>query len=45
MYEYTMMNNKTREEDIYYGYNNNDVYHRNNLNMNEWIIIRKDYID
>ena len=45
MYEYTLMNLKTNEEIIKYGYDDDNVYARNNINYNEWKIIIKDYID
>lgn len=45
MYEYTLYNTRTKEEIIKYGYNDNNVYVRNNLDINEWKIILKDYID
>lgn len=45
MYEYTLYNIKTNEEIIKYGYNDNNVYTRNNLDINEWKIMLRDYID
>lgn len=45
MYEYELINKNTKEKTIVYGYNDNNVFTRNNLNKDEWTIIIKDYID
>ena len=45
MYEYTLINLNTNEEIIKYGYNDDNVYTRNNINRKEWKILIKDYID
>ena len=45
MYEYELFNKNTKEKKIVYGYNDNNVFTRNNLSKNEWTIIIKDYID
>ena len=44
MFEYEMMNIKTKVREIYYGYNDNNVYERNELDRNEWQILIKDYV-
>lgn len=45
MFEYELMNIKTQARDIYYGYNDNNVYTRNNISKDEWIILTKNYVD
>ena len=49
MYEYTLINNKTGEEIIKWGYSNGynheDVFKRNNLDRADWNIVIIDYID
>ncbi len=45
MYEYTLINLNTNEEIIKYGYSDDNVYTRNNINRNEWKILMKDYVD
>lgn len=44
MFEYELMNKKTKEIKFYYGYNDNNVFTRNNLIKDEWQIIMKDYV-
>lgn len=44
MYEYEMLNIKTKVKEIYYGYNDDNVYIRNNINKDEWKILMKDYV-
>lgn len=49
MYEYTLINLKTNEQIIKYGYSNgynhDNVFIRNGLNRSEWKIAIIDYID
>lgn len=44
MYEYELMNKKTKEIKFAYGYNDKNVFERNNLIREEWTIVIRDYV-
>lgn len=43
MYEFTIINNKTNEEDIVFGYSYDDAM--KNRDKTEWTLLFRDYID
>lgn len=46
MYEFTIVNNVTGEEEIIFGYNANDAFkRRKDLNEEQWFVALVDYID
>lgn len=46
MYEYTIKNINTNEEDIIFGYNESDARRRANLIDNDaWVVTNWEYID
>ena len=45
MYEFTMINKVTGENNIEFGYNEKDMWRRSGLNPEEWNIILVDYVD
>lgn len=45
MYEFTIVNNKTNEERIIFGYGYNEAMERANYNRSEWTYVCRDYID
>lgn len=50
MYEFTMRNKNTNEQDFWYGYSLDDAINRRkknnpNFNENEWEYLFRDYID
>lgn len=44
MYEYELKNKKTNEIKFAYGYNDKNVFERNNLIREEWNIVIRDYV-
>jgi hypothetical protein len=45
MFEFGIVNVKTGEENVMFGYNIADAYRRAKLDMNEWHITYCEYID
>lgn len=45
MFEYTIRNIATDEEDFIHGYSIKDAFRRANYNRNEWTVIMWEYID
>ena len=45
MFEFTIKNHKTNEEDIIFGYSMADAMRRNRLNPIEWNIVSMNYAD
>ena len=45
MYEIELMNNNTNENILNYGYSIKEVFKRDNLNPNEWVVMGIEYID
>ena len=45
MIEFGIMNTKTEEEKVMFGYSITDAYRRAKLDMNEWHITYCEYID
>ena len=43
MYEFTIVNNKTNEERVVFGYGYSDAMKK--LNKEEWTLLYKEYID
>ena len=43
MYEFTIVNNKTNEERVVFGYGYGDAMKK--LNKEEWTLLYKEYID
>ena len=45
MFEFGIRNIHTEEENVMFGYNIADAYHRSKLDMSTWHITYADYID